>query len=185
MWRAPRNPNGRTVAISPRHRQFIQDAGCRRTWGASSPRKRPLPELLPGSPQPLSVLPGVAVAARPPTRQDRPRCPCSKNAASVLLREVPLNRYPSQIRRRAGIFGSSSSILTPQPRQRARLPPCPLCGRHRDGVKVSTPPAYRFPSLHHHGLLLASSLFEVIGTGAVGSLGWNSTTAASTVGTSW
>jgi hypothetical protein len=62
--------------------------------------------------------------------------------------------------------------------------PCSCVGCHRDGVKVSTPPAYRFPSLHH-GLLLASSLFEVIGTGAAGSLGWNSTTAASSVGTSW
>jgi hypothetical protein len=119
----PRNPNGRTVAIAPRHRRFIQDAGCRLTWGPSSPRKRPLPRPLPGSPQPSFVLPSVAVAARPSTRQDRPRCPCSRTSASALLREVPLNRYPSQIRRRVGMFGSSSSILTPQTRQRARLPP--------------------------------------------------------------
>src|SRR5215212_6648256 len=109
---------------------------------------------------------------------------------NVSLRSSPrntLNSYPSHIRRKAGIFGSSSSIVPPQPRQQARLPPapCSCVGCHRDGVKVSTPPAYRFPSLHHHGLLLASSLFEVIGTGAAGSLGWNSTTAASSVGTSW
>ena len=118
----PRYPDGRGVAIAPRHRQFLQDAGCELTWESSSPRKRPLPKLLPSSPQPLSVLPGVAVAVRPPTRQDRPRYPCSRITASALLWEVPLNSYPTQIRRRAGIFGSSASIATPQPGQRSRLP---------------------------------------------------------------
>src|SRR5215203_735259 len=86
-------------------------------------RKRPLPRLLPGSPQPLSVLPGVAVAARTPTTQDRPHFPCSRMSTSALLREVLLNRYPIQIRRRVGIFGSSSSIITPQVGLRAHLPP--------------------------------------------------------------
>ena len=148
----PRYSNGRTVTIAPRHRRFIQDAGCRFTWGPSSPRKRPLPELLPGSPQPLSVLPDVAVEARPPTRQDRPRCPCSRISASALLREVPLNRYPSQIHRRAGIFGSSSSIVTPQPRQRARLPPLRGVtmtgkGEHTARLPVSLAPSWSSPCL--------------------------------------
>jgi hypothetical protein len=48
-------------------------AVCSLTWGPSSPRKRPLPKLLPSNPQPLSVHPGVAVRAPPPTTQDRPR----------------------------------------------------------------------------------------------------------------
>jgi hypothetical protein len=86
----PRYSNGRTVTIAPRHRRFIQDAGCRFTWGPSSPRKRPLPELLPGSPQPLSVLPDVAVAARPPTRQDRPRFVHAQKCQPPLFSE----KYP-------------------------------------------------------------------------------------------
>jgi hypothetical protein len=85
----PRYPNGRTVVIAPSHRRFLQDAGYRLTCGPSSPRKRPLPKQLPSSPQPLSVLPGVVVAARPPTRQDRPRYSCSRTSASALLREIP------------------------------------------------------------------------------------------------
>jgi len=118
----PRYPNGSSVAVAPRHRQCMQDVGCELTRESPSPRRQPLPKLLPSNPQPLSVLPGVAVAVRPLTRQDRPRYPCSRITASALLWELPLNRYPSQIRRRAGIFGSSASIVTPQPGQRSRLP---------------------------------------------------------------
>ncbi len=123
----PRNPIGRTVAIAPRHRRFIQNAGCRLTWGPSLPRERPLPELLPGSPQSLSVLPGVVVAARPPTRQDRPRYPCSRTSASALLRKVPLNPYPfsdTQMGRdfRVQLFHRHSAVQAA-----GTFAPCPLC----------------------------------------------------------
>src|SRR5829696_4833123 len=68
----------------------------------SPSRTPPRPGPPPGSPRPLLVpslvFPGVAVVGRPPTTQDRPRCPYSKCECSIPFEAV----LSSEARKRRG-----------------------------------------------------------------------------------